>query len=313
MEKNINTIAPIAISANGIEIYPRANGELHYHREDLHVEALAKITLPENSGFLRITIDMGHIIGVDHLVETTSDDTIVYLKRGNRNGLSRMVLNRKAEETRFVTAILCVNTDPEDPDFLPGTEGKWVLATLFEGDPGEKETFDRAFAKADSDPEVAKVLAKAWAFWAKHALVPTEKELQDIKKGYAVSLQMIEKLWEETNPASDPDKANNGGGYSQPHIVLEFSDGIIADILDTSCGEFGSRVSASFSIGSDSWCARWGSMDGEINCYSEIPAVLFSEHIACICLMYGYYIPTKEDIANWDADEAEWDDDPDWE
>lgn len=313
-----NTINPIAISANNIEIFARAEGDKHYHRPDLHIEALKKIELPINGGFKFAVIDMGHIIGVDHLVETTPEDTIIYLKRGNRSGFSRMVLNRKADETQFVTAILCKNTDPADPDFLPGTEGKWVLVTLFEGNPGEKEPWDRAFTKSDENPEVAKALAKSWAFWANHALVPTPEELADIRKGYAVPLQFIEKNWVETNEFADPEKANNGGGYSQPSIELEFIDGVKCFIDDTSCGDFGTRMSACFTVGTDTWVANWGTMDGE-NYYSEIPEKLFEKHVRLIEKQYKYHIPTKEeveafnDLTSWDEDDAgKWDDE-DWE
>ena len=306
-----NTIAPIAISANNIEIYSRANGDKHYHRPDLHVEVLKKITLPTDGGFKFAVIDMGHVIGVDHLVKTTQEDKIVYIKRGNRTGFSRMVMNREAEETRFVTAILCKNTDPADPDFLPGTEGKWVLVTLFEGDPGEKEPFDRAFAKASEDPAVAKSLAKSWKFWATHALIPTPEELAEIRKGYYSHLQFIEKNWKETNEFADQDKANNGGGYSQPSIELQFIDGVKCFIDDFSCGDFGTRISACFQIGSDKWIANYGSMENRYE--SEIPEELFSKHIKLIENRYGYHIPTKEQCAQWNAEEEAELEDFDWE
>lgn len=306
----VATVTPIAFDANGVEIYARADGDKHYHRPELHVEALKKIELPADGEFVKAIIDMKKVIGVDHLVKTTPEDEIIYLKRDNRPGFSRMVLNRKADETQFVTAILCINNDPTDHDFLPGTEGKWVLVTLFEGDPGEKEPWDRAFAKSDENPEVAKALAKAWAFWATHALIPTPKELAEIRKGYAVPLQFIEKNWEETNDFADQDKACNGGGYSQPHIELEFIDGIKCFIDDTSCGDFGTRISACFEIGADTWCANWGTMENRFE--SEIPEKLFAKHIKLIEERYGYHIPTKEQCSEWDAEEAKWED-SDWE
>lgn len=193
--KNMN-IAPIAYDANGVEIYARANGELHYHRPDLHVEALSKITLPEDRGFVLTTIDMGYVIGIDHLVETTKDDIIVYLRRGNRAGETRMVLNREGNPTTFVTAVLCKG-QAGDPDTIPGTEGKWVLATLFEGLPAEKEPWDRAFENADIDEAAAEAKRGCEEKWAKCALVPAEKELEDIKNGKGIFvhplLQMINK------------------------------------------------------------------------------------------------------------------------
>ncbi len=44
-----------------------------------------------------------------------------------------------------------------------------------------------------------------------------------------------------TNPFYDPSKADNGGGYYQPHYKGFFSDGGEFEIWDTSCGDFGKR------------------------------------------------------------------------
>ena len=47
----------------------------------------------------------------------------------------------------------------------------------------------------------------------------------------------------ESNPFANPDRANNGGGYSQPEggALIELSDGSIAtvDYFDHDCGDFG--------------------------------------------------------------------------
>jgi len=303
---SINTIIPIALSNNGIAVFQHP--ESHSHRPDLDAEVIGKIVLPENETFFRTTIDLGLVIGKDHLVETRPGDQIVYLQRGNRPGLSRMVLNRAPDDTQFVTVIFCVCR--EEPGTPAELVGKWILVTLFEGKPGEREPFDRAFTNADKDPEIAKALAKSWSFWATHALVPTPKELAQIEAGKAEQLTLTEIRWEETNPFANPEKANNGGGYSQPEIRFEFSDGIKGVIYDTSCGEFGSRISAVLEVGSDNWCANWGTMEDRHE--SEIPEKLFKEHIRLIEDQYGYRIPTKEEVTQWGEEEAEWDD-YDWE
>ncbi len=164
---SINAINPIAISANGISVYNHP--ESHSHRPDLNAEVINKITLPDDSTFFREVVDLGRVIGKDHLVETQEKDTIVYLQRGNRPGKSRMVL-KEAEDTSFVTIIACVACEEEGtPTELVG---KWILVTLFEGKPGEREPFDRSFADG-KNPEGK---AAAEAFWATHALVPTEQE-----------------------------------------------------------------------------------------------------------------------------------------
>lgn len=160
------------ISKNNIEIF--AHPDSHPHREDLISEVLSLITLPEDNTFFRATVDLGHIIGKDHLVKTYPGDNIVYLRRGNRAGESRMVL-KEAADTSFVTIICCVcSKDETTPDELVG---KWVIVTLFEGQPGEREPWDRA---CQNNPELK---AKSEEFWANHALVPTEDEMEIIKKG----------------------------------------------------------------------------------------------------------------------------------
>lgn len=113
---------------------------------------------------------------------------------------------------------------------------------------------------------------------------------------------ILSARWEETNEFADPEKANNGGGYSQPSIEIVFSDGVKCFINDTSCGDFGTRVSACFQIGSDNWVANWGNMEDRYE--SEIPEKLFAEHIWLIMNQYGYCIPTKEQCFKWDAEKT---------
>ncbi len=40
----------------------------------------------------------------------------------------------------------------------------------------------------------------------------------------------------------DPEFSRDGGSYRQPHTVIEFSDGSVMEIDDSSCGDFGSRI-----------------------------------------------------------------------
>lgn len=174
----ITTIAPIAATANYVEVYAHPAG--HPHRPDLLAETISKIILKEGETFHRETVDLGRIIGKDHLVETKPEDCIVYLRRGNRAGETRMAL-KEAVDTSFVTIVLCVaRKDKETPDELVG---KWVVVTLFEGQSGEKEPWDNAFIDADIDNCVAAGKEKAEAFWATHALVPTDEEAAAIKGG----------------------------------------------------------------------------------------------------------------------------------
>jgi len=164
-----NTTA-IGYTANGKLVF--SCDESHSHRPDLDKEVISKIEIPSDTTFVRTTIDLGRVIGKDHLVKTDENDTIVWLQRGNRPGKSRMVL-KPAEDTSFVTVILalCAEKEEGNPDV---TMLKWILVTLFEGQPGEREPFDRAFVDG-KNPEGLK---KAEEFWTNHALVPTEEELR---------------------------------------------------------------------------------------------------------------------------------------
>ena len=162
-----NAIEEAKASLKGEVIGRTASGEFiyrhpdsHSHRPDLDAEAIASVIIPEGSSFHRQAVDIGRTIGVDHLVETTEEDEIVYIRRGSRSGESRMVLNRSPKETTKVFVVLCKNNDEADPLF-----GEWCLVTLFEGEPGLPEPWSRG-----GDTEEAK------AFWANHALVPTDEE-----------------------------------------------------------------------------------------------------------------------------------------
>lgn len=47
--------------------------------------------------------------------------------------------------------------------------------------------------------------------------------------------------WVETNPFANPEKANNGGGYSQP-LITGTINGVPFELHDTGCGDFGGRA-----------------------------------------------------------------------
>ncbi len=61
----------------------------------------------------------------------------------------------------------------------------------------------------------------------------------------------------ETNRFYDPEKVNNGGGYSQPLYNIFFDDDRLC-IMDYSCGEFGTRYYAVLDSTNQGAC--WGTM-----------------------------------------------------
>ena len=147
---------------NGINVYKHATAS-HSHRPDLDAEVINKLTITEGQTFLRETVELGRVIGEDHLVETDENDLIAFARRDNRMGETRFVLNRAAKPTTLVTVIACVDRDPGE------TQGKWCLFTLFEGEPGCREPWDDSLKTEEAK-------AEAKTFWDCHALVPTEEE-----------------------------------------------------------------------------------------------------------------------------------------
>ena len=224
----------IGTSLNNIPVF--LHPESHSHRPDLNAEVIGKIVLPEHDTFYRNTIDIGRVIGKDHLVKTDKHDTIVYLQRGNRSGMSRMVL-KEADDTSFVTIIACVAVEEEGtPAELVG---KWILVTLFEGKQGEREPFDRAFADG-KNPEGLK---RSEDFWATHALVPTDEELEQINISdektaraiarmlvYEMDLDFMERV--QVSCATDSDIINFWGRWNDPINTIEEIRGIIEEHID---------------------------------------------------------------------------------
>ena len=134
-------------------------------------------------------------------------------------------------------------------------------------------------------------------------------------------MKILEVRSRETNEHYDPENARNGGGYSQPEIVITFDDGRAMIIQDTSCGEFGTRIRAGYyatkTLASLAAC-YYGSM-------VDVPDSSFLRfvHGGMLRLVReatGYNIPTMEDIdeeeaerdeeeyEDWDEDDTEADD-----
>lgn len=149
------------MTGDGIEVFS-VEGASHSHREDLNSEVISKLTAGDRP-FIRETVSLGRNIGKDHLVERRDDDEIYFHSRNGNEHKSVFALNREAEDTDKATVVIAKG-GPEDGEL----EGKMVLITLFEGDPGMPEPYGR------NDTEECR------AFWETHALVPTEKERLEI-------------------------------------------------------------------------------------------------------------------------------------
>lgn len=148
---------------DGIEVH-EIRGVSHSHRTDLNEEALGMIEIGDR-GFVRDVISFDRTIGVDHLVETKDGDEIARMSRNGNEYETRFVMNKEAEPTDKATVIIAKG-GPEDGDL----EGKYILVTLFEGDPGMPEPYGRN----EGNPDCI-------SFWENHALVPTPEQRAMIK------------------------------------------------------------------------------------------------------------------------------------
>ena len=83
-----------------------------------------------------------------------------------------------------------------------------------------------------------------------------------------------------TNPAYNPDTANNGGGYWQfaGGIVAEINGQLVAvEVDDRSCGDFGSRVYVDIIADGHHWLYADGTMDdASIDAPEEVADILAS-------------------------------------
>lgn len=122
-------------------------------------EVLSQVDM-KNSSPVIATVNLGRIVGVTGCVKTTAADTIVYQRREGRPGLSRMVLNRKAEPCDSVTVILR----------RIGLECE--LITAFVGYAGLREPGDKTFKSAED-------YSAAVDHWLSHALVMEESKMTD--------------------------------------------------------------------------------------------------------------------------------------
>ena len=110
-------------------------------------------------------------------------------------------------------------------------------------------------------------------------------------------MKIMSTGYTEINSCYDLARAWNGGGYSQPTIAALMDDGGILIIEDTSCGEFGSRISAMYASpkGVVTKC-RYGSMLSEGDMYSSFSQEEHGELLMLVASELGYHFPTAAEI-----------------
>lgn len=94
-----------------------------------------------------------------------------------------------------------------------------------------------------------------------------------------LKLHIVSAWGWETNPYANAETANNGGGYAQPEggCVLEVNgDLLTVEVTDTSCGDFGPRISVDIDAPAVQmrWRVNVGTMDdASIDSPDEIDAI----------------------------------------
>jgi hypothetical protein len=121
----------------------------------LHVVQRVLPLLEPEEDSICLASDMGEVVGLSDLVETSEDDEILYAKRLNRDNYTRFALNRKAEPSNFVTVVL-----------QRDIEGNYELWSAWIGPVTPQFPSDK-LASPDSI-----------SFWRKHALVWGNQAIQ---------------------------------------------------------------------------------------------------------------------------------------
>ena len=60
---------------------------------------------------------------------------------------------------------------------------------------------------------------------------------------------------EEQNPFADERHSRNGGGYLQPHYRFEYN-GIVGDVYDNNCGEYGTDYTVAYNGEEATFCTK---------------------------------------------------------
>jgi len=110
-------------------------------------------------------------------------------------------------------------------------------------------------------------------------------------------MKIVSILEKEQNDYADSSTCRNGGGYFQPLYTIALDNGATVVISDTSCGDFGSRISATYTpdgATEPTESCYYGSMLRDDEWESDIPDD--AEWLDLIWDSLGYNIPTVSDI-----------------
>ena len=152
-KKSVTGIRKVYINSSGIPFIPRL-GESHIH---LDLEQYLPLVIDEittlGHKFVSRTFTFDKIIGKSLCVTTTDQDDIVYAIRKGRLGHSRLVRNRKAEDTKYLSLI------------LSRQQQAYRILSIFFGPLSGPEPWDSRARRKD------------WNFWQSHALIYDEASI----------------------------------------------------------------------------------------------------------------------------------------
>lgn len=124
--------------------------------EDI-AEAVSKVEY--NGAFFMAPVDLGHVVGVNHLIRRPADEKVQMLHRKGRAGVTPCVFHQVAPATtKLVVGIA-------------NDEGKDVVFTAFYGELSPREPWDDSI---QGNPELLK---ESKDFWADHCLIVTKDQI----------------------------------------------------------------------------------------------------------------------------------------
>lgn len=140
-----NTLGQLA---SGQPVFDRTRSHMHDGIEKSLQDAFDRISLDDSVQFTVIQIDFDQEIGFCNVVSTTEQDTIFYIKRLGRKGLSRFVLGRESEPCQSIVLVL---KKAEEGNFF-------LLITAYIGRISQPEPWDK-------DSQISR------EYWNSHAFV----------------------------------------------------------------------------------------------------------------------------------------------
>jgi hypothetical protein len=146
-------VRKIYVNSYGIKFMSRVNSTHNHLDLDKILPMIYDFVKDYSEDFIEKEITFDFAIGKSICFQTNESDTIIYAKRKNRNGHSRLVLNKSPLETNSIFVV------------LKKTEIGYLIITIYCGRKAHRELFDPLATRED------------FKFWQSHALMYNEKDI----------------------------------------------------------------------------------------------------------------------------------------